>query len=127
MTIYCFLKWIKYLTNFSVNAVNLLEELTDHHVIVQNLQRKHQSNVCNLFEVNDKNIRTTSLGRSDVFSVNFEQVLQVFQNLQRKHQSNVCNLFEVNDKNIRTTSLGRSDVFSVNFEQVLHIFLDFQL
>ena len=44
------------------------------HILVQSQQWKHQSNVWNLFKVNDKDIGTASLNPFWCFMFNFEQI-----------------------------------------------------
>ena len=47
--------------------------IPSQHLLVQNQQEKHQSNMWNLFRVNNKNTRTMS----GAFIVNFEKILYI--------------------------------------------------
>ena len=47
------------------------------YLLVQSQKRKHQSNMWNLFKVNNKDAKTTSVMPFGVFIVNFEQISHI--------------------------------------------------
>ena len=73
-------QWCGYLLQI-FQSLNRKKKEPNRHLLVQSPQRKHHSNERNLFKVNNKDTRATSLIRhwrpSDVFIVNFDQILHI--------------------------------------------------
>ena len=60
------------------NCILLHPYIPTRHLLVQIQQRKHQSNVWNMFDVNSKSPEQRQWGRSGVLIVNFQQISHIF-------------------------------------------------
>ena len=60
------------------NWILLYPYIPTLHLLVQIQQRKHQSNVWNMFDVNSKTPKQRQWSRSCVVNVNFEQISHIF-------------------------------------------------
>ena len=60
------------------NWILLYPYIPTVHLLVQIQQRKYQSNVWNMFDVNSKTSKQRQWSRSGVVNVNFEQISHIF-------------------------------------------------
>ena len=60
------------------NWILLYPYIPTRHLLVQSQQRKYQSNMWNMFDVNSKSPEQRQWGRSGVLIVNLQQISHIF-------------------------------------------------